>query len=167
MSIPVPSIPSRRLGNQQAGCHPKHQEPLPPIAVPARTPFGPFFHSLVLLPFAVVSSLFIFQFPFPLLSPWFLLLPSPLSPPSLSAPPAFLSPSVIPGHRSLAILCFTLDLRKLEPLLDTDKRTEFLLTGYRAVLCLPPTEGLPEEASDPTQGQASVVRSCRTVLALF
>nr|XP_012634902.2 maestro heat-like repeat-containing protein family member 1 [Microcebus murinus] len=47
------------------------------------------------------------------------------------------------------------DLRKLEPLLDIDSKTEFLLTCYKAVLCLPPTEGLLEEASYPTQGQAS------------
>ncbi|XP_045382937.1 maestro heat-like repeat-containing protein family member 7 [Lemur catta] len=48
------------------------------------------------------------------------------------------------------------DFRKLQPVLDVDSRAEFLLTCYRAVFCLPPAEGLLEEASHLTQGQTSV-----------
>ncbi|XP_053423323.1 maestro heat-like repeat-containing protein family member 7 [Nycticebus coucang] len=43
------------------------------------------------------------------------------------------------------------DLSKLEPVLESDSIAEVLLTCCDSVLCLPPSEGLQEAASDPTE----------------
>lgn len=88
-------------------------------------------------------------------------------PPSPSAASAFLSSTVISGHCSLVTLCFPLGLRTLEPALDTDSREEVLVTCCESVLCLPPSEGLDEEVSDPIKGRSNVIRSCVMVGAVF
>ncbi|XP_057560132.1 maestro heat-like repeat-containing protein family member 1 [Hippopotamus amphibius kiboko] len=46
--------------------------------------------------------------------------------------------------------------RQLRPLLEVEERTELLLTCYKSVFCLPPTDVLRKEASSPKEAHANV-----------